>query len=116
MGAFARMLVDQPYAGRAELGKPSLDVGDAVCGVVQLCFGVTTIPRDRRILVERKKKLDERSAGLQPNRLDALIVNDFSKDFFESERLRIEPQRRFQVFDYNGNVINFHYDVTQSLP
>ena len=47
VGAAPRVLVDQPYAFRLELGERRFDVGHAVGRVMQLRRGIAAIARDR---------------------------------------------------------------------
>src|SRR5580704_6445189 len=106
--ASASSLVDQSYALALQLGEFRFDVGNPVCGVVELGGRIAAISSNRRTFVQRKKQLDGRSAGLQSNRLHALIVNDLTIDFSEAERLRVKAQRRLEILDDYGNVIDVH--------
>ena len=114
MSPFACVLVNQSDALGFEDGKRRLDVRNPVGGVMKLRGGVSAEPGDRRGFVERKQQLDKRASGLQPQRLDALVVYDLAIDLPEAECLRIQEQRRVEVLDDDRDMVNLSLGTRMS--
>ena len=104
--ACSRAFVDEADALRFQLREDCFEVFHTIRGVVQLRCRIAAIACDRRIRIKRAKELDNRIAGSEPDCFHALILNHVAINLRETERLRVEFERRVEIANDDRDVID----------
>jgi hypothetical protein len=100
------LLVDQAQAARAALLEGLGDVDAPIRGVVKPGSSLGEKAPDRRVLAERLQQLDVRVAHAQKRRLDTLLRDCLAMLQRHPETIRVELDRRIEVFDGDPDVID----------
>src|SRR3954464_14416271 len=104
--AGARLLVDEPQAGRAQAVELGLDVGRLVGDVVQARPVLGQELADRRVLAERLEQLHVPLADVEQHGLDALGLDGLAMDEGHVEVGVVELQRGVEVRDGDTDVVD----------
>lgn len=83
-------LIDQLNSSFAQTRQLGGQVWYAISSVVQFCLCVSSIACDRGARVQRTKQFDDCVPGAQPNRLDALVIDYFPVNLFESQNIDVK--------------------------